>query len=112
MKDKELHLEDVKDPQDPVKMSGMPNGGQTGDPCLRLTFPRTGLAGEDGVGRTIVLLQFRPDLNYGLQVYSRIYTLIITKYQYNTSPLQGRSVPHRRLLYCCLIGQSYDKDFG
>jgi hypothetical protein len=35
-------------------LSGMPNGVQTGDPCVRLTFPRTGLAGEDSVGRRIV----------------------------------------------------------
>jgi hypothetical protein len=71
----------------------MPNGGQTGDPCLRLTFPRTGLAGEDGVGRSIVLLQFRPNLNYGLQVYSIIYTLIMRKYQYMTHPSKADSLP-------------------
>ena len=30
---------------------GMPNGGQTGDPCVRLTFPRTAFGGDGGVGR-------------------------------------------------------------
>jgi len=34
-------------------MPGMPNGGQTGDPCVLLTFPRTGLAGEGSVGSRI-----------------------------------------------------------
>ena len=32
-------------------LPGMPNGGQTGDPCVRLTFPRTGLAVEGSVGQ-------------------------------------------------------------
>ena len=71
----------------------VPNGGQTGDPCLRLTFPRTGLAGEDGVGRSIIFLQFRPNLNYGLQVHLRIYTLIIRKYQYIPHPFKADSFP-------------------
>ena len=29
----------------------MPNGGQTGDTCVGLTFPRTGFSGDGGVGR-------------------------------------------------------------
>jgi hypothetical protein len=38
-------------------LSGMPNGSQTGDPCVQLTFPRrTGLAGS--LGRRIVMMQF------------------------------------------------------
>jgi hypothetical protein len=32
-------------------VSGMPNGGQTGDLCVELTFPQTAFAGEGGVGR-------------------------------------------------------------
>jgi hypothetical protein len=32
-------------------LTGMPNGGQTGDPCVRLTFPRTAFDGDGGVGR-------------------------------------------------------------
>ena len=83
----EIKVEDVKVPHT------LPNGGQTVDPCLRLTFPRTGLAGEDGVGRSIILLQFRPNLNYGLQVYSRIYTLIMRKYQYIPHPSKADSLP-------------------
>jgi serine/threonine protein kinase len=37
---------------------GMPNGGQTCDPCVRLTFQRTGLAGEGSAGSRIGMMQF------------------------------------------------------
>jgi hypothetical protein len=43
-------------PSSRTLLSGMPNGGQTGDQCVRLTFPRMGLAGEGSVGRRIVMM--------------------------------------------------------
>jgi hypothetical protein len=46
-----------------LALSGMPNGDQTVDPCVRLTFPRTGLAGEGSVGRRIGMIQFRLNSN-------------------------------------------------
>ena len=51
------------------------------------------LAGEDGVGRTIILLQVRPNLNYELQVHSGIYTLIMRKYQYIPHPSKADPFP-------------------
>ncbi len=36
---------------------------QTGDSCVRLTFPYTGLSGEGSVGRRIVMMQFRLNSN-------------------------------------------------
>ena len=44
-------------------LSGMSNGVQTGDPCVRLTFPHTGLTGEGSVGNRIVMIQFRFNSN-------------------------------------------------
>ena len=39
-------------------MPGMPNGGQAGDPCVRLTFPH-GLGRGGNVRIRIVMMQFR-----------------------------------------------------
>ncbi len=39
-------------------LSDIPNGGQTCDPCVRLTFPHTGSTGEGSVGRRFDM-QFR-----------------------------------------------------
>ena len=39
------------------------------------------------------MMQFRLNSNKGRQVYSNIYTLMIRRCQYNTSPLPGTFVP-------------------
>jgi hypothetical protein len=74
----------------------MPNGGQTGDPCVLLTFSHTGLVGEGSVGRRIVYdaiqAQFELRTSWTASVLKHV-SLTMRRYQYNTSPLLGISFP-------------------